>query len=54
MTTRYMIYFEPEEMDANNLEDAEYKWISSMQSPKILKIVPAEFVYDIDQEKKIT
>jgi len=53
-----MIYFEPEEMDADNIEDAKRQYymkqsFDNLMLPKILKIIPAEFVYDVDQEKPI-
>jgi len=53
--TRYMIYFEPEELDADNIQAAEIIYLANAQHnhnlPKILKIIPAEFIFDVDQEK---
>jgi len=57
--TRYIIYFEPEEMDANNLEHAQQIYLANSQHnhnlPKILKIIPAEYVFDCEpEEEKVT
>jgi len=51
--TRYMIYFEPVELDADNIEDAMKKYQYGEGTPFILKVVPAEFVFDVDQEKNV-
>lgn len=48
--TRYMIYFEPMELDADNLEDAEIQ--SHGEEPKILKIIPTEFLFDLEPKKE--
>jgi len=56
--TRYMIYYEPDEVEADNLDDAKQKYYDKATGfihdlPLLLKIVPAEFVFDVDQEKPI-
>ena len=55
--TRYMIYFEPLEVDANNLDDAKRyykinKKFADFEYPKILKIIPTEFLFDIEPKKE--
>ena len=56
--TRYMIYFCPLEIEADNLDDAENKYHiricddATRNQPDILKIIPAEFVFDCEPKKE--
>jgi len=52
-----MIYFEPLEVDANNLDDAKRyykinKKFADFEYPKILKIIPTEFLFDLEPRKE--
>ena len=56
--TRYIIYFEPIDVDADNLDDAENQYRNGLVTgiyhmiPKILKIIPAEFIFDCEPKKE--
>jgi len=50
--TKYIIYFEPVEIDADNQQDAEDEYKNGHADPFILKIIPAEFVFDCEPKKE--